>query len=96
VIGAGAELVDAHIGPFTAIGDGAAIERARVDHSVIMEGARIRDIPLLTDSLIGKRVVVQPGAPASGVSLMVGDDCVVNPTVSAATRRRGSRGRSRR
>ncbi|HQP34047.1 MAG TPA: hypothetical protein PLI95_02670 [Polyangiaceae bacterium] len=36
------------------------------------------DIARLEDSLIGKRVAVKPGASRHGaLSLMVGDDCVV-------------------
>ena len=78
VIGAGARIVDARIGPFTSIGDGVLIERSTVEHSVLMEGSHVIDIPRLEDSLIGKRVVVKPGASRHGaLSLMVGDDCVV-------------------
>ena len=78
VIGDGARVVDSRIGPFTAIGDAVVIERSTVDHSVIMTGSRILDIPRLEDSLIGKRVVVHPGGSRHGaLSLMVGDDCVV-------------------
>jgi glucose-1-phosphate thymidylyltransferase len=78
VIGEGARITDARIGPFTAIGDGVVIERSTVDHSVIMTGSRIVDIPRLEDSLIGKRVLVHPGGSRHGaLSLMVGDDCVV-------------------
>jgi len=78
VIGDGVTIVDSRIGPFTAIGDGVGIERSTVEHSVIMSGSRVIDIPRLEDSLIGKRVVVRPGASRHGaLSLMVGDDCVV-------------------
>lgn len=78
VVGEGARIVDAKIGPFTAVGDGVVIERSTVDHSVIMGGSRIVDIPRLEDSLIGKRVTVHPGTTRHGaLSLMVGDDCVV-------------------
>ena len=44
VIGAGAVITDARIGPFTAIGDRAQITRSTVDHSVIMEASVIEDI----------------------------------------------------
>lgn len=78
VIGAGAVIVDSTIGPFTAIGDRVTIERSTVQHSVIMEDSTISDIARLEDSLIGKRVHVHPGAPRrGGLSLMVGDDCVI-------------------
>jgi glucose-1-phosphate thymidylyltransferase len=78
VIGKGAELVDAHIGPFTALGDRVTVDRAGVAHSVVLEGSTIRQVPRLEDSLIGRRVLVSPGNVAPfGVSLLVGDDCKV-------------------
>jgi glucose-1-phosphate thymidylyltransferase len=78
IVGAGAHIIDSRIGPFTTIGKDVRVERSRIDHSVIMESASICDIPRLEDSLIGKRVKVHP-APTrhGGLSLMVGDDCVI-------------------
>jgi len=76
VIGRGARIVDAKIGPFTSLGDAVQVERSGVSNSVLLEGARILDIPRLEDSLVGRRVVVAPGKVAPhGVSLLVGDDC---------------------
>jgi glucose-1-phosphate thymidylyltransferase len=78
IIGKGAVIVDSDIGPFTAIGDGVTVTRSSVEHSVLMEGSRIVDTRRLEDSLIGRRVVVHPGAARKGaLSLMVGDDCVI-------------------
>ncbi|MBI2391081.1 MAG: glucose-1-phosphate thymidylyltransferase [Deltaproteobacteria bacterium] len=78
IIGEGVTVVDSRIGPFTAIGDAVRIERSTVEHSVIMSGSRVLDIPRLEDSLIGKRVVVRPGASRHGaLSLMVGDDSLI-------------------
>jgi len=77
-IGKGAIISDSRIGPFTAIGQGVTIVRSTVEHSVLMEGSRVVDVGRLEDSLIGKRVVVHPGAARRGaLSLMVGDDCVI-------------------
>jgi len=78
VIGDGVEIVDSRIGPFTSIGDRVKVVRSTVEHSVIMEESSITDIPRLEDALLGKRVVVRPGTSRHGaLSLMVGDDCVV-------------------
>jgi glucose-1-phosphate thymidylyltransferase len=78
IIGARTHIIDAHIGPFTSIGEDVVIERASIDHSIIMNGGRVRDIGRLEDSLIGRRVVVQPGETRQGaLSLLVGDDCRV-------------------
>jgi glucose-1-phosphate thymidylyltransferase len=76
VVGRDALIVDARIGPFTAVGAGVTIERSGVDHSVLLEGCRIFDIDRLEDSLIGRRVLVHPGDTRRGaLSLLVGDDC---------------------
>ncbi|HKQ69978.1 MAG TPA: glucose-1-phosphate thymidylyltransferase [Polyangiaceae bacterium] len=78
VIGKGAVVSDSRIGPFTAIGEGVTIHRSNVEHCVLMENSHIADVRRLEDSLIGKRVVVEPGAVRRGaLSLMVGDDCVI-------------------
>lgn len=78
VIGEGARLSRAVIGPFTAIGPGVVIERSSVDHSVIMEGCVIRDISRLENSVLGRRVHVRPTSTNHDtISLMVGDDCLV-------------------
>lgn len=77
-IGEGATVSHSRVGPFTSVGDGVTIVRSTVEHSVIMQGASITDIARLEDSLIGKRVVVRPGPSQHGaLSLLVGDDCVV-------------------
>jgi glucose-1-phosphate thymidylyltransferase len=78
VIGAGAVITDSRIGPFTAIGEGVTVTRSNVEHSVLMEKSSIIDVHRLEDSLLGKRVLVHPGDARRGaLSLMVGDDCVV-------------------
>jgi glucose-1-phosphate thymidylyltransferase len=78
VIGENASVVDSRIGPYTAIGNGVTIVRSDVEHCVIMEKSSVVDIARLIDSLIGRRVVVSPGASRhAALSLMVGDDCVV-------------------
>jgi glucose-1-phosphate thymidylyltransferase len=43
-----------------------------------MDGCVVEDIARLEDSLLGRRVRVRPGdARAGAITLMVGDDCVV-------------------
>jgi glucose-1-phosphate thymidylyltransferase len=78
VVGKGAVISDSRIGPFTAIGEGVKVTRSNVEHSVIMENSSIIDVHRLEDSLIGKRVLIHPGTARRGaLSLMVGDDCVI-------------------
>jgi glucose-1-phosphate thymidylyltransferase len=77
ILGKNAVVTDSRIGPFTAIGDDVAIIRSNIENSVLLEKSRIVDVRLEA-SLIGRRVTAHP-APArqSAVSLLVGDDCVV-------------------
>jgi glucose-1-phosphate thymidylyltransferase len=78
VIGKGARLVDARIGPFTSLGERVKVERAGVERSVLMDDSEVRDIDRLEDSLVGRRVVISPGTRRpGGTSLLVGDDCVI-------------------
>lgn len=56
VIGAGAELRDAYVGPYTSIGPDVLIENAEVEHSVILAGASIRHLGgRLEASVVGPR-----------------------------------------
>jgi glucose-1-phosphate thymidylyltransferase len=78
IIGKDAVITESDIGPFTAIGDGVVVTRSNVQHSVLMEKSRVIDTRRLEDSLIGRRVLVHPGAARTGaLSLMVGDDSVI-------------------
>lgn len=78
-IGAGTRVVDSFIGPFTAIGDRCEVVNSEVEHSVVMEGSRIVDIPRLEDSLIGKEAVVtRTQTRPRALRLMVGDHCQID------------------
>jgi glucose-1-phosphate thymidylyltransferase len=77
-IGENVTLVDANINPFTCLGDSVKVERSTIEHCVVMEGSKIIDIPRLEDSLIGRRVLLHPGAANYGsINLLVGDDCKI-------------------
>jgi glucose-1-phosphate thymidylyltransferase len=59
VIGRGARIVDSYIGPYTAIGDDVVIERSEVEHSIVLAGAQVRDLPGRVEaSLIGRDVSI--------------------------------------
>jgi glucose-1-phosphate thymidylyltransferase len=79
IIGAGARVTDAFIGPYTAIADGAVIDHTEVEHSIIMERSVVRHLPRLVDSLVGRDVVVERSdrKPRS-LRLFVGDQAVVD------------------
>jgi glucose-1-phosphate thymidylyltransferase len=44
VIGAGAVIVDAFVGPYTAIGDRVCLDAAEVENSILLPGASIRHV----------------------------------------------------
>lgn len=78
-IGAGTVVVDSFVGPFTAIGADCEVVNSEVEHSVIMEGSRISDIPRLEDSLIGREAVVtRTQTRPRALRLMVGDHCQID------------------
>jgi glucose-1-phosphate thymidylyltransferase len=73
-IGAGTRLVDAFVGPFTAIGDDCEIVDSEIDHSVVMTGSRILRAGRLLDCLIGREAeVTRSAATPKATRLMIGD-----------------------
>ena len=59
IIGKGAQIENAYIGPFTSIGDGVIVRGSEVEHSIILEGATISDIGgRIESSLIGRNVSI--------------------------------------
>jgi glucose-1-phosphate thymidylyltransferase len=54
IVGAGASIVDAFVGPYTAIGDGVVLEGAELENSIVFPGVRIRHVgPRIEASIIG-------------------------------------------
>ncbi|HEX5194095.1 MAG TPA: hypothetical protein VFW09_14935 [Solirubrobacteraceae bacterium] len=54
VIGPGAQISDAYIGPYTAIGAGCRIEGAEIERSIVSPNARVSHIgSRITDSVVG-------------------------------------------
>ncbi|HEX7778807.1 MAG TPA: glucose-1-phosphate thymidylyltransferase, partial [Vicinamibacterales bacterium] len=55
IIGHGAVIENAYIGPFTAIGDGVTVCGSEVEHSIILEGSTVTDVGArLESSLLGR------------------------------------------
>jgi glucose-1-phosphate thymidylyltransferase len=62
IVGAGSHLVDAYIGPYTAIGEGVTIERAELEYSIVLSGSSVRDLQGRVEaSLIGRNVRIGRG-----------------------------------
>jgi glucose-1-phosphate thymidylyltransferase len=76
IIGAGARLTDCYIGPYSAIGEDCVIERAEVEHSILLAGSSVIGLEgRMESSLLGRNVKIgrdmrQPRA----YRFMVGDN----------------------
>jgi glucose-1-phosphate thymidylyltransferase len=59
IIGRNAKIVNAYVGPFTAIDHDCVIHDSEVEHSIILENSSIVDISeRIEDSLIGRNVEI--------------------------------------
>ncbi len=59
IIGANTKITRSYIGPFSSIGDNTVIENSEIECSVIMEGAKIRNVEKRIDrSIVGRNVVI--------------------------------------
>jgi glucose-1-phosphate thymidylyltransferase len=76
IIGAGARLTDCYIGPYTAIGEGCTVERAEVEHSILLTGSEVRHLDgRMESSLLGRNVKIARGVrQPRAYRFMVGDN----------------------
>jgi glucose-1-phosphate thymidylyltransferase len=59
IIGSGAQLSDAYVGPYTAIGENCVIENAEVEHSILLAGSAVRSLAgRMESSLLGRNVTI--------------------------------------
>jgi len=75
VIGKGACIEDAYIGPYTSIGDGVHVRRSEVEHSIILADSVVEDLGTRMEaSLLGREVKLtrSDGMPKT-LRLLVGD-----------------------
>ncbi|MEX2106818.1 MAG: glucose-1-phosphate thymidylyltransferase [Solirubrobacterales bacterium] len=79
VIGAGACIEDAYIGPYTSIGEGVHVRRSEVEHSIVLSGSVVEDLGTRMEaSLLGRNVKLtrSDGMPKT-LRLLVGDNCEI-------------------
>jgi glucose-1-phosphate thymidylyltransferase len=76
VIGAGARLTDCYIGPYTAIGEDCRIERAEVEHSILLASSSVIGLEgRMESSLLGRNVHIGRGdRQPRAYRFMVGDN----------------------
>jgi glucose-1-phosphate thymidylyltransferase len=75
VIGAGAQIEDAYIGPYTSIGDDVQVRRSEVEHSIVLSGSLVEDLGTRMEaSLLGREVKLSrsKGMPQT-IRMLVGD-----------------------
>jgi glucose-1-phosphate thymidylyltransferase len=76
IVGAGADLRDAYVGPYTSVGPGVVIAGSEVEHSILLAGARVRDLGTRMEaSLLGRNVRLErgDGLPKT-MRMIVGDN----------------------
>jgi glucose-1-phosphate thymidylyltransferase len=76
IIGTGARLVDCYVGPYTSIGADCTIERAEVEHSILLDGCTVSDLDgRIESSLLGRNVRIHRGdGQPRAFRFMVGDN----------------------
>lgn len=79
LIGEDAVIEDAYIGPFTSIGNGCSVKHAEIEHSILLEGARLAGVSgRVVDSLLGKGAsVVHVNERPQALRFVVGDHSAV-------------------
>lgn len=82
IVGRDCHLENCFIGPYSSIGDRVTLIDTDIDHSVILQGAKIVNVhQRIVDSLIGQRaeLTIAPRRPKA-MRFMIGDDCRIELT----------------
>ena len=82
VIGDGARLENAFVGPYTSIGERCTLVCCELENSIVLADSEIRDIPLRIDgSLIGRNVrIAKTDFKPKAYRFMLGDNSEVGIT----------------
>ncbi len=79
VIGANCRISDAYVGPYTSIGNGVELRGTEIEHSIVMEQAKLSSGTRIVDSIIGRSAIVTSEAQTlpRGHKLIIGDNATV-------------------
>ncbi len=74
IIGENSKIINSYIGPFTSVYFNTIIENSEIEHSIVLENSKIKDIKRIEDSLIGQNVeIVKSEKKPTAYRIMVGD-----------------------
>jgi len=76
IIGTDAQLIDAYVGPYTAVGERCTIERAEVEHSILLSDCVVEGLDVRIEaSLLGRNARVgRDSRQPRAYRLLVGDN----------------------
>ncbi|NJK81678.1 MAG: glucose-1-phosphate thymidylyltransferase [Chloroflexaceae bacterium] len=79
IIGENTRIINSYVGPFTSIYHNCLVEDSEIEHSIILEHSRVRDLPhRLEESLVGRNVEIGRSAlKPRAYRLMLGDNSSV-------------------
>lgn len=82
VIGSGARVEDAYIGPYTSIGENVVVRRSEIEHSIILSGSVVEDLGArLEASLLGRDVKLTRGDEIpKTIRMLIGDGAEIELT----------------
>ncbi|MEW6556224.1 MAG: glucose-1-phosphate thymidylyltransferase [Elusimicrobiota bacterium] len=74
IIGENCKIINSYIGPFTSVYFNTVIENSEIEHSIILENSKIKDVKRIADSLIGQNVeILKSEKKPTAYRVMVGD-----------------------
>ncbi|PYQ53102.1 MAG: glucose-1-phosphate thymidylyltransferase, partial [Acidobacteria bacterium] len=82
IIGAGARVTHAYVGPYTSIGNGCVLENCEIENSIVLENSMISSVEgRIEASLIGKNVkITRTHRKPAAYRFMLGDNSEVGIT----------------
>ena len=79
MIGSNTKITDSYIGPFTSVDRDCEVVHSELEHSIVLAGSRIDNVPRVIDSLIGRDAVVTRSHRRPRANrFLIGDHCQVD------------------